>query len=158
VHKLHAFLDVGSAFVAELVATQGHAEVVWGNLQTSFNLLLRNIVHLVQADVDVFELGVDEQEPVSHLSTVLILSNLALESVQQWHELLRLLAGLELLILFEDSITLLQLELVGGYIFSGERLPSKALKQRLDITRCQVVLSETHIFKVTVLFKYLFET
>jgi len=158
VHELHALLDVGSAFVAELVATQSHAEVVWGNLQTSFNFFLRHIVHLVQADVDMFELGVNQQEPVSHLSAVLVLSNLALERVQQWHDLLRLLTGLEFLVLFENGIALLQLELVGGHILSREWLPPKALKQRLDISRREIVLGETHIFKIAVLLKDLFET
>jgi len=48
--------------------------------------------------------------------------------------------------------------LVGGHILSREWLPPKALKQRLDISRREVVLGETHIFKITVLLKDLFET
>lgn len=157
VHLLHALLDARHALVAELVAAQSHAEVVWGDLQAALDVLLGHVVHLIQADVNVFELGVHQQEPVRHLGAVLVLRDFALEGIEQRHNLLRLLTRLQFLVLLQDSIALLELKLVGGHILSREGLSAEALQQGLHISRRQVVLGKANVFEIAVLLKDLFE-
>ena len=117
VHCLDSLLDLLDCFVAEQVAAESHAEVVWRDGKRVLDFRHTSVVYLVETDVQVLELGVDQQVPLGYVGAVFVLNRLALDRVQKGYGLFGLFACLQLLVLFEDRITFLKLQLVRGYLF-----------------------------------------
>jgi hypothetical protein len=106
----------------------------------------------------MFELGVYKQIPLSNLGTGFIFDHLALDSIEHRDNFLRLLLGLELLILLDDGVTLLELSLVSGDILSGEGLTTECLENGNHICCNKVVFGKSNVLKSTVRFKNVFHS
>ena len=89
---------------------------------------------------------------------MVVFSELGLEDVEERNRLFWLLTRFEFLVFLNDCVSFFDFCLVGGDLVSRERLPSKALKHRLHITRGEVVLRETYVLEHPVLFEDLSET
>jgi len=101
----------------------------------------------------VFELRASEKEPVSSLITFSISCHLTLDCVENRDWLLRFLLLLQLLVFLNNSITLLELALVGLNLVYWERNFAEAIKEGNQVFCCQFVLSKAKEFERSVLLK-----
>ena len=88
----------------------------------------------------MLELRVLDGDPLLDLLTLLCLASDLLDVVQLRHWLLRLLRGLELLVLLDDGISLLELGQLILNLVLGEGEPPNDVEEGHDLLRCQVQL------------------
>lgn len=135
VHAFYRRVDALDRLVSERVPTEGQLEIVRGDGQHTVDSLESGVVDLVQANIEVLELRVDQQEPVGDLGARIIPTHLRLKVVKERHSLLWLLRGFELLVLLHDGVTLLNLALISLDLIRREGLTAEALEQGDHICR-----------------------
>ena len=91
VYALDRRVDALDRLVCEGVPTEGQLEVVRGDRKHIVDGLESGVVDLVEANVEVLELRVDQQEPVGDLSARIVPTHFRLKAVEERHDLFRLL-------------------------------------------------------------------
>ena len=139
--------------VGDRVAAQSEPEVVWGAHEHILQLSGDLVINLIQAEVQMLELGAAHQEPIRDLVALGVPSHLTFDRIEDGDGLLWLLLLLELFVFLNDGIALLQLTLVRLDLIGRERNSAKAFKNRKQVIRRQAVLREAEELEGAILFK-----
>ena len=66
-HLLHSLVDRVLALIRDLVAGESETKVIWCQLQSLLDIFHNRVIQLVQAQVEMLELRIHQQEPVRNL-------------------------------------------------------------------------------------------